>query len=194
MHTQPIFKTITLIIVVLLLAIPAFAQEMMSNLPADGVYEGWCSPVAVGFEVPAGNNYRLTNLRAALRHMNDDSLTLVLYRDNDGLPGARIATISTQTVTSDAIYDFVPGDEVVLEGGQTYWIYADASACNATWDDLGEAQPSGAFSVIGYVRQTEGWVDATLNGHLMPAFALEATALNSDGTPLLATDGEDAGA
>ena len=194
MHTQSLLKLTTLMIVLLLLAIPtAFAQDVVSNLPTDNVYEGWCSPVAVGFEVPDGNNYRLTNLRAAMRHINTDNMTFTLHRDSNGTPGAMMTIVDTLTVTKDGIYNFVPGASVVLEGGQTYWIYADASACNATWDDLGASRPTGEFSIVGYVRQTDDWVDASLNGRLTPKFVLEAEALDGE-TPVLSTETTETGA
>jgi hypothetical protein len=177
-------KTKLLIAAVLLIALTivpsVFADEVFGNLPDNGVYGGWCSPVALGFTVPEGQNFSLDAVQLGLTHLADDTITLQVFNDNAGVPGAAVATIDSRTVTRNAIYTFSAGSGMTLAGGQTYWLYVDASACNVTWDDIGEVQPSGDFEVVGYVRYTGVWVDATDDGRLMPALLLNATVNSSE--------------
>ena len=179
-----ISKTKLLILTILLIALAivpsVFADEVFGNLPDNGVYGGWCSPVALGFSVPEGENFRLDAARLGLTHLANDSVTLEIYSDNEGVPGQAVATIGNRTVVRDSIYTFEAGGGMTLSGGQTYWLYVDASACNVTWDDIGEVQPSGDFSVVGYLRFTNEWVDASDDGRLMPALLLNATELSGN--------------
>ena len=173
-------KLLTLAIFVIALTIvpSVFADEVFGNLPDNGVYGGWCSPVALGFSVPEGQNFSLDSIRLGLTHLANGSITLQIFSDNEGVPGEAVATLGNQTVTQNNIYTF--DASMTLAGGQTYWLYVDASACNVTWDDIGEVQPSGDFSVEGYLRYTSEWVDATDDGRLMPALLLNATEVSGN--------------
>jgi hypothetical protein len=173
-------KLLTLITLLLVLVPNVLAENIFGNLPDNGVYGGWCSPVALGIEVPQGEGYRINNVRLGLTHLAADTVTLQVYSDNDGVPGQAVATINSRTVTRNNIYTFDASTEMTLAGGQTYWLYVDASACNVTWDDIGEAQPSGDFSVVGYMRYTGEWVDASDGGRLIPALVMDATLMTGN--------------
>lgn len=175
--TRPKLLTLTILLMALIVVPSVLAENVFGNLPDNGVYGGWCSPVALGFEVPAGEDYRLDSVQLGLTYLAQDTITLEIYSDSAGLPSQFIATIDSRTVNQNHIYTFDANADMVLAGGQTYWLYVDASGCNATWDDIGEVQPSGEFSVVGYMRYVNEWVDATDDGRLMPAFILNATAL-----------------
>jgi hypothetical protein len=180
MITRTKLLTLAILMIALTLVPSVFAEEVFGNFPDNGVYGGWCSPVALGFAVPEGASFSLDNVRLGLTHLADDTITLQIFSDNAGVPGQAVATIGSRTVTHNANYTFDAAAGMSLAGGQIYWMYVDASACNVTWDDIGEVQPSGDFSVVGYLRFTDEWVDATDDGRLMPALLLNATVVSGD--------------
>ena len=169
-----------MLLTTLILVPSVMAESIFGNLPDNGVYGGWCSAVALGFEVPAGESYQLNNARLGLTYLAQDDVTLQVYNDNDGAPGEAVAVVGSRTVLRNNIYTFDANAGLTLAGGQTYWLYVDASECNVTWDDIGETQPSGDFNVVGYMRYADGWVDATDNGRLMPALMLDATMVSEN--------------
>jgi hypothetical protein len=180
MMTRIKFLAFVTLLLTLILVPNVMAESIFGNLPDNGVYGGWCNAVALGFEVPAGESYQLNNARLGLTYLAQDDITLHIYNDLDGAPGQAVATIASRTVTRNNIYTFDASAGMTLAGGQTYWLYVDASECNVTWDDIGEAQPSGDFNVVGYMRYADGWVDATDDGRLMPALMLDATTVSEN--------------
>lgn len=172
-----ILTIMILISALLVLLVPAASADVVfSNYPDNGVYGGWCNQVALGFTVPDDQNYQLNSVRMGLRHIIDDSVTLHLYSDDDGKPGEALQAIDTRTVRQHHTYNF-SANTAQLEAGETYWLYVDASACNVTWDDIGERAPRGDFSIVGYMRFTNEWVDASDSGRLMPSLVLDAITL-----------------
>ncbi|MDQ7024369.1 MAG: choice-of-anchor R domain-containing protein [Anaerolineae bacterium] len=167
--------TVMLIFSILVLLVATVSADIVfSNFPDNGVYGGWCSQVALGFRIPEEDDYRLNSVQISLRHILDDSVTLQLFSDRNGLPNQALQTIDTRQVNKDNAYTFDANSGIRLNAGETYWLYIDASACNVTWDDIGESNPSGQFSIVGYMRYTNEWVDASDDGRLMLAVMIDA--------------------
>ena len=91
--------------------------------------------VATGFTVPAGQDYALVSLTVKMDVSTAGNLTLKLYQDNAGIPGAEITSVATQSVGvgSNQNITFTPAGTIVLTAGSSYWF---ASAPDASYDGL----------------------------------------------------------
>jgi|RhiMethySRZTD1v2_1073278.scaffolds.fasta_scaffold414590_1 hypothetical protein len=87
--------------------------------------------IAAPFTVGPGQDYSLVSATLALAHSGkSDSLTVRLFSDSAGLPGANLA--STAVINVPASPTLMSADfssaNVTLEAGKAYWLVADANA------------------------------------------------------------------
>lgn len=111
---------------------------------------------ATGFTVPAGQDYALVSLTVKVDVSTAGNLTLKLYQDNAGQPGAEITSVATQSVGvgNNQNITFTPAGTLVLTAGSTYWF---ASVPDASYDglwhtSLSTAPGGGGFTPTANVR------------------------------------------
>ena len=129
----------------------AFAQLYSST----SVGPGSClSPAgtnaATDITTPAGTAYQITSATVSIRDAAAGSqLTVSVYSDAGGAPGASVAPLGTVLLTGAGATTLTvtPGGPVPLTPGTRYWIVVStnsAGACNVSWD-FGTG-PAGTFT------------------------------------------------
>jgi hypothetical protein len=101
---------------------------------------------AVGFTVPASNNYDLTDIRIGIGVFSspfngEGPLDIILAADSGGLPGAALKTFSLNiNSTGEQIAHASGGATLQLNAGTQYWVIADGKT---TFDGGWEFNPIG---------------------------------------------------
>jgi hypothetical protein len=189
-----------------------------NNSPGIWVHNG-CSPfvqdqfLAVGFTVPANPPipYRLDRIELTLDHISGDKhLTLRILNDdpmNGGPDSTEITEVNMDNVMTNGV-NFLKGivpssPAVLLNPGQTYWLYPDISANTTNECDIWFYNAAGVNGLTALRSPSQGipWAPGCSNcqqyafrivGTPVPAPAIKPSytayaSLGASGVPTMAT-------
>jgi len=134
-------------------AAPPFVA--LSNLGAAHVGTSCISGAAArasGFTTDGGGPYGLVSVTATLLDVTG-TVTMALYSDGGGQPGAALSPIATVPLGGTAVdvdYTFQPGSPIPLANATTYWLVTQTtvSTCNIALAAGGQ-EPTGLFTRAG---------------------------------------------
>ena len=185
-------RYVEILLIVLMSA--AFTLSVVATVKAVDVFsntsatDGTASTVnastvrAVGFTVPAGNDYTLNSLTLQLANPGGSarSVTPALYNDNSGNPGTLVQTFDIMNLAASAAsasYTSSPSAAVTLTNGTTYWIVVSATN-NSSWVGTNPLQaPSGTFTSVGYRTSSNAGTTWATNASTLNKVGLDATEI-----------------
>ncbi|MFG0284731.1 MAG: choice-of-anchor R domain-containing protein [Phycisphaerales bacterium JB039] len=169
-------------------AATAGADEIISNLPGnDGsqsaALEGGRIK-AMGFTMPAGEDYNLDSVDVRLDVTGDVDPLVRIFSDSGGVPTTELAELVDPAVIGVGIetYSFTPPATLALEGGQTYWIVVyNIGAGSIDWKASSPGIiPTGiATHAGGYFSTTSGPLPPTTSSTILNSYGVQATPVSA---------------
>jgi len=185
----------------LTLVLPSQADTLLSNFP--GPFSSDSSTVglnfldfqvAVGFTVPGGTNYTITDVQMPLLLMvghqgQNGEAVLELRNDAPGTPGGSVLqSFLTPPPLNPSdnfqTYTFLPQGGFQLQGGESYWLVLRRLAGSATYVEwqrsLNDVMPTGLASGISYQCSSSAgatWQPCVIQGLFGPDVVV-ADAIN----------------
>ncbi len=181
----------------------ASADVILSNMPGnDGTQSAALQAgriKAMGFSMPAGDDYTLNNITMRL----DVSSTGVqiwvrIFDDVGGLPTNELATLDVSPITGLGIADYVctPQAPFTLSGGTNYWIVVyNTGAVSLSWKASSPAQlPTGIATHYGSLFSTNTGPNPPItNSSIMCSYSVDADIAGCRGDLSGSSDPNDAG-
>lgn len=170
---------------------------LISNLPGednrftrfDGVTHGSDRTKFMGFELPNGPDYLLSDVTLRLKVMGDNIApdVRIFSNTNDNLPGDLLVNLVNPTfgdVDKIADYSFTPAGPLIFEAGQAYWIGVSHTgdlndpATHFQWMASQPGQePSGIATHFG------SQIQAVASGSIEPSEVLNSYAVSGSVVP-----------
>jgi len=171
--------------VIALVAGAASADELISNLPGnDGSQSASLQDgriKAMGFTMPAGDDYTLDSVDIRLDITGDVDPLVRIFDDVGGVPTTELVELVDPPVIGIGIdtYSFTPPAAFPLEGGQTYWIVVyNVGAGDMDWKASSPGvTPTGiATHAGGYFSTTSGPLPPTTSSSILNSYGVQGTS------------------